>query len=860
VDIIIGHELRHGSPDKSLSQKQIDAGLKIVNNHSDRVIDTILPEEGSVGVNRVFYAEKFVINCLNLDSNRTTLQGFERSIAANPILRETLELASGGRISTPEMVGFDTDLGVIVTRLVLDNLPSSCIDIKTKEITNSFKILSQLVPTQQLVDKFPFRSRYELSGDKYLTMFRERIQLFHAFLAKIKEEDVGANSIDIEFGRQMIDEMEEFGIVPKLEEEMIKLSGLRFDTPNDVFLHPTDAALSNYLVGAGPSGIVTNLVDLESVEFASGLNTVASVVHHPKNIDTLMQVNGLREHVLGTYVNSLNLSSRDMPNISTISKINRFKWITTVMKNMVLGRENSQAVNPQVFGRLHFLYLEDWPRLKKMIDLPFVQVDSAHRYTPNPNKRVEGLIYPLTGLPPKGGYQKFVSEIHQLTHVSDKKMDESLREVNSSYEFSRKEIFANYPYVITGLKSIKEVGNGILFGRFGFQSSRALSGGERIMGYVTRTKEVDENRGGLIFIADKIDNLESFKTNIDPPPVAITQEMLDRLDASTKYNGRVASLTEKMAKMINNDSKVSVIDFELDETNGEYLSVVTLKTSDGKSYPVKVNRAGISRFEQASIFDIRDQNGNPIFVKNTRLLPPIEDDISEKILLEKPRGFSSGEHPLTELAREIKVPISAMKISGTRIIAQSYEYDAVNDFIFFVDMKNAPNQTFDHLREGNLDTDDFGEELSTVTLSPREGFENLTDNKDAFSVYVGAMRLISEKKLVFDNTSYSDDTAVLLEKQFVIQEGGYKLVIPRGKKDYGTSLGSLYPNTGSDRIVDEVRTSSSSDFLKESKGRSLVPIKIKDIIQMIEDGVFDIPTGSALVVSLIKGGFLKYNP
>lgn len=842
-----------------------------------------------IGVNKnflLFEGEKvnpsFVVTLFNNSKTRRSFNARQRAIDSLSILNDELP-KYGDIVRAEKLVYFDSKSDSIVATFEHDNV------VRTPSLTaillaETCATLGNIKPSEDLKLKFPHQDLVTITTpERYVEqIITPSLIPFYEWYQMLGKGELGASPSERVDYLDLYRKMEKRGILPRTLSVFEKLKtrisinpDLDMSQGNDFGFSSGDGRYSNYLFETqGGGGVVVNLIDTDTFQWAP-LNFLASLmVHHPGNREIFgsgRQGDEVRKLLFTHYSELLKLDSAGIKNLNTLNSLVHMGWIARFLRNMAVNRTNWSVVMGGVFPNKAKFLSSELDVLEELLSRNPEHLDIKAGETQVLIERPEVIQkakYPLTGESPITRYQEWVSRKVRNLKKHMLQLNQPLVKLRVAHPFLASEALNNPPYILSNTFFSKFIGSGVVLAKMRFNSIRSKSMRSREFGYITRTMELDKSGGGLYFVLVE-GELPHNIINRQSKPIHVPADVLVKLQESfNRFRGQELSrrpkiLIQKMREAtLNLDSDLKVNRFTIHPEHNDFFTIVTAHISNGQEVPMKLNRVGEMSSEQATGYIVITNEGKYRFILNTRVcIPPRnnEKETQKKESLETARGFSDPDNPFNELYQELGMIKGGFRVDGGFMIHQSFQTDAVT-FPFYIireDSKFLPEK----ISNRHSPTDEGWEENIKIDLSPKEVFDYIKNGKinDGFTIYSVFLHMLRDTDYLVVNPDKIKSRKILMERKFILQEGSDKLVIPRGDKFGGINIGNIYPNTGSDRIVDTVNTLNLDGFLGSfDSGNRYVALDISTILESIKNGEFDTPTAYSLILGMVDQEFIKF--
>lgn len=846
-----------------------------------------------VGVNKNFFMTpdgetipSLVATLFNVDHGRALTDPLNRAVDGLTLLNRRLPEISNGAIRPERVIAVDPKNGIFIASFETDNVvrtPELTIDLLAEVCIS----LTGIKPDPENLRLFPHERINPLTtpGDLFEKTILGRLNPFLEWQQRLERGEVGNNPSEAYSFDLLNQQFDKLGVLERLNLAVgnaryfvDRYKDMRLDMGGDVGFHLGDGRHTNFLFELLPQGgLVTKIIDTDTAEFGSLSFLAAMIVSHPGNSEIFGEGktgDGLRRFFLQKYAEGAKLDKRGIERLNILNQLVHVGWLATIARNMAINRVNwPMAMGGQYRNKAEFLINQDLPALNTALKRDpnnFIVEEGGGTITQSAIPSViEKSKNPLTGESPIGAYESWIAQKVKDPDKHMKGLNHRLDKKKAGYPFTRREVFANSPYLISKTTLVKDVGDGILLVKMRFRSLRSKTSVSKEFGYITRTKEKDESKGGLLFVSINAGEVDEtlFKGNtvkIKVPQQSIEQMLSQTINLKNpEKTERLKVLAEKLKNipLSLDDNEPTVTDIVISPEHDNFFTVVTAKISDGREIPIKINRSGQISSEQAVGYVVRTSNSKYRLILNSRICTPQRDDkrTGKKEMLEVARAFSDRENPFAELSQELGMYRGGYNVDGGFMMPQSWETDGVTVPFYVISERDGIKMPL--FRDQDVQKDEGWEELKIVDLTGQEIINYIQNNeiRDGFTIYSIAVCMLRETKELQINTLRAMNKKIALKREFVLQEGKDKLVIPRGRKDVGSGMGKLYPNSGSDRIEDEIRELPFQEYLKQySKDECLEFLTIEKIVEGIMTSRFDIPTATALIKGLLNEGMLEY--
>lgn len=866
--------------DKIVSR--VESGLQLAKSAlgvSNLGLRDVLEERGRGLVNRVFFIDSdgdFRPNgvMLLIKEERRIKQSFERTVASYELLRDRLVEASYGICRVPKILGINPDKQILIIEPLEDNVSWTTPTPIVEGLFRSFVALSKIKPTEENRAVFPYEpiDNADTPEQFMKNVIEKRLSSFFVWFQKLEAGELGESESEVEEYKLIQKFIRDNNIIPRLVEARERVVGRLSGMPEDIFGNMPDVGLNtgdgnvlNFLTYVSDDGsLQSGNIDFDDARFGSISELVASAILHPQNRKLFGGSNGrkLRRQLVDNYIFEQGFSKNQIEIFNLYIDLYWLKWCATVAKNLSSGRSNWQ----QLYGgsyktRAEFLLKKDLPLL---LDMLKIQTGDLHVGN-SPTYQdfdwnlgdIKRLTYPLTEKSPFGEFQIYVSEKVGNGDGYLKKINSPLLRHKLSYPYTKKEIFYDSnPFLLGKTKKVVDLGDGDFLVIHDFWSLRS-KGDKGEYSYLTRSSEVDKNKGGLVFCVG-----EKEIRNQDIPKISIPKEILSKFidDVGPDSEKRFRNLITTFGNLTELESEIHVTDLKIIRDVERFMSIVVATLNNGQRLTIKLNRENRVPEDSAGVvFVPRTLDGKYLLLRQRRMIIPSEGLhlLNSNETLEIMRGWiSPDEQPLSEFAHESGLRAGYVLKEGASI-AQDYRTDAVNLSVFLIEV-DEKSQSRSHPQPNG--TDEYHEELVKQELTTKETIEAIQKGiiRDNFSIYsIGLYMLRSTNELIVDEEKVVGKY-IYLQKKFVLQEGGYRYSIPEGPKDTGRLISENLPNSASARQVDQVNEWDLKD-LQKLNIQGLESVPVMQAIENIKDGVYDAPTAAALIVGFLNKGYIKYS-
>lgn len=870
------------------SNKEVDrlrAGIEIANKSGKMnfSLRNAVEESGRALVNRIYFLSdsaqhkpSVVVTLMNPE--RKGNLSFERSVAAYKLLHSRLPKVSEGFCITPTLYGYDVDRQILVTEALEDNVSWDTPEPIVEGMLQSFIALSKINPNKESLEIFPFPSLEDNQTPRSFldNTIKGRFGKFFVWLEELNQGNIGDSESESREYKEVGEFIKQKNIATKIEEELSMVqqkienldSNLFQDMP-DVGLNTSDGNALNFLTKVDEEGnLVVGNIDFDGASFGSISHLVISAVWHPQNRQLFKGEKGkeLKKQLLQNYVLKTGISGKNLEAFNLLVTLYKLKWCGTVAKNLATGRANWKQLYGGLYKtRAEFILKRELPLLLELLDTNEEQFKINDNYNLEYKQifakggKYEVLTNPLTQKSPFGEYDRFVaSEVNDPINYINAVNTPYVKH-NIPYEFSAEELLAQCnPYLFSGTGWAEPLGDGYYLVGHTMRSVRTQGPQKTEYTFLTRDKETDDSKGGLIFaVGEKVVKPQYV------PKIRVPEEVFQKFknEIPSQLKDRLRNLTRVFSGLGKIISDLEVTGFEFVNQAEGFFTIVLAKLNNGRKITIKLNRE--SRVPEAStgvVYVPRTIDGKYLLVRQKRAIIPTDQltMLKSKETLEAARGWiSKEEHPLKEFAHEFGLKGGYILLEGAAF-AQDYRTDSTNLDAFLIKVDGKTKSDSFPTSEG---TDEFFEEVMTEQLTGEEIVTAIKNGiiRDAFSVYAFSLFMLRSTGELTPEWEQIADKMVYLRKEFVLQDGEYKYSIIEGPKRIGKKIAENLSNSSSARQVDEVNE-VDLETLEKLNIYGVEAVPVSQAIVSIINGEYDAPTACALVQGFLSRGFLKYQP
>lgn len=789
-----------------------------------------------------------------------------------------------GDVFFPKLIGVNEEARALVTTFEDNKLKKDGSGKYASLFLRGLQEYSKIPPTPENIEKFPPQvDPGKMNPESYLEFAEQRLQGFYDWLQKLKNsfgtEEERKNGLKMRREEradylELLKEFEKNGIeeiiTKRLESAraLVKRTGPDFQTLSreDLRLCPTDLKVENTSFTENTKGEpAIELFDMESLRFGDMDLAVAKFVQFPTTLEAFKDHPELLNNLIQNYAREQKDPEKTLERLSVLMEISNFDLLAGVLRRFPAGPNNYREVYAGKYPTVASALLQvNLPWLVDYLNnpVPTISGNIEPAGTPDYDKMPENSICPLTGKPPVGKYEEWLTHAVPDGDTLLNEVNTPLAEVNAAFPFKREELAGKRPILIGKTESVTQVGDGVYLVVNSCRSFNSPEGTPFTYGYLTPDKMRYERENGLIVtIGNSVDLENTIETHFKSQkavPFSIEPDLIASTFEHSQDPKRSKFFASQLTKLPNpgeNPGADEITNIELIETVHPFFTVAKVETKSGKVFPLKINRVG-SDYTTGVGFVLKS-NDEIVPILNTRPLTPEIGSGDQGVIsteeLELIRAFGDREL-LESLSRKLNLRPHKFDIETSRVFR--LRSDPALEFVYTrFNTANIVSGSGKQWGPEDKPQSFSVDEYRTYPLTPTECLQAVAENKtrDPFTIAGIATEMIMNGDLVLADEAKGQ--SILMEKLFRVQGGNVaRLEIPRGKVSAGDMSGEILPNSGNTRDKLSVRTTNAQDFAGAFENRSMeiVSIKLEEVINLIKNQQLDIITISAIVSTLIK--------